>query len=55
MPAEDSKKKPCLQGLGLEPEYMSSGTTSLASVGDIDEAAGKERTSLFDTQYHSCQ
>ena len=55
MPAEGSKKKPRLQGLGSEPEYMSSGATSSAGVGDIDEAAGKERTGLFDTQYHSCQ
>ena len=55
MLAKGSKKKPHLQGLGLEPEYMSSGTTLSASMGDIDEATGKERTSLFDTQYHSCQ
>ena len=55
MPAEGSKKKPCLQGLGSEPEYMSSGATLSAGMGDIDEATGKERTGLFDTQYHSCQ
>ena len=55
MPAKGSKKKSHLQGLGSEPEYMSSGATSSAGVGDIDEAVGKERTGLFDTQYHSCQ